>query len=189
MQEKTPRLPRWLPIALVIFGILVISAIVILLLSSKDQLTQEEKEIDAKTYDITDLDETLTDSFAAAAEKNPNKDYQTEISETKFSDLTAKEFCSTQKFSCSNILKQKLTKIPATNSNALNYYLDHNFAVIITFGSTTTVIYGALYDIPNYLTFNPTQTDFDDYGYKSKVEIFNHLTGSETFYIIKLSAN
>ncbi|MBR3320150.1 hypothetical protein IKG20_02495 [Candidatus Saccharibacteria bacterium] len=184
MYNDNPRtkLPLRFIIPLIIFGILIISVVVIFILSPKDQPSEEETEFDTNVYDVTDLDETMSDSFANATKSNPYNEYETTISETKFSDLTAQEFCTSQNLSCSNILSQSLTKIPAINSNALNYYLDNNFAVVIVSSDSTTIIYGAIYTTPVYLTFSTTQTDYDDYGYKSKVEIFNQLTGSEAFY-------
>lgn len=175
------RLPRWAPLALIALLVFIICSAILLLLSANKEVSSD-KELIKNSYDITELEETLSKELLAKVESNPHKDYQTELSFTSFVELTANEFCLTSNFDCSEIKSQKLEKIPAVNANALSYYLDQNLAVVIVSDSSTLVIYGANYEIPSYLSFTADQKDFDSYGYISKVELFNHLTGSESFY-------
>ena len=177
---ERPKLPRWILIVSIAVIVMIIVSVVILLLSPKGNKTQEE--IDNLSYDITELEETLTEKLSTAAQNNPHKDYQTKLMATTFADLTANSFCLASNFSCPDILSKKTTKIPAVNSNALNYYLDQDLVVVIVSESSTLVVYGALYDIPAYLTFTTDQTDFDEYGYISRSDLFSRLTGSESFY-------
>lgn len=159
---ERPKLPRWITFTLITVVVLIIISAIILLLSPKNDKTQEE--IDKLSYDVTELEESLTESLSSAIKNNPYKDYQTKLSSTTFVDLTANQFCLTSNFSCPDIMSKKTTKISAINSNALNYYLDQNLAVIIVSDTSTTVVYGALYNIPTYLTFTTDQTNFDEYG-------------------------
>ena len=171
------RLPRWFPLALIALVILIVSAVILLLLSNNN-----DKELIDNSYDVYELEETLSDKLTEEVKNNPHKDYQTELPYTSFVELTAEEFCLTSNFECPDILSQKLVKIPAINPNALSYYLDQNLAVVIVSDSSTLVIYGANYEIPSYLSFTTDQQFFDNFGYISKTKLFNNLTGSEAFY-------
>jgi len=183
MEDDRFRRSRWMPIILIFIAPALIIGVVIYFLT-RETTSPEEQEFNNSAYDITETEETLTSSLAAAAERNPHKDYQTDLSETKFSDLTASEFCANQGFSCSNILSQSLNTIPAINSNALDYYLDKGFTVVIDHGPYSTVVYGALHDMPNYVIFSTNQRDFSGFNYASKAELFNGLTGYESFYTL-----
>ena len=189
MQDKLKnlKLPRQTPLILIGVGLLFVSVITVLLLSPKDPRTEEEKLADELSFDVTEETETIPDSISSTINNNPHKDYQTDLTETKYFGLTAQEFCSSLHTSCTNIMSQKLTKITVINSNILNYYLDQGLAIIISSPAKTTVIYGALYSIPSYIVFTIDQTDFDSYTYASRVDLFNNLTGSETFYTINPS--
>lgn len=186
-QNNKPRIPRWIFFAIFIFIIVIVA---IILLWPKDPTIKEEQEIDAATYDITDLDETLSDTLSASVENSPHKDYQTELEETKHFGLTPNELCAKLSVSCLEFKNFKnfknLSKISPINSNALNYYLDNNYIVIISSSTSLQIIYGALYSISSYSVFDLSSSDLDGYNYASRIDIFNHLTGSEEFYTIKL---
>ena len=181
------KLPRWFPLVAIVLGILIVSAVIVLLITSpkQEQLSDEDREFLENSRDITEFDETLSDQLMAATQKDAYKDYQTELNYTKFATLTAEEFCNTINISCSNILSKNLTKITTLSPNILNYYLDNDYIVIISSGSSSTIIFGAVHSTPVYLTFSPSDKDFDEYNYVSKVDLFNPLTGSETFSVFK----
>ena len=106
MQDKLEnlraKLPRQTPIFLIIIGLIVVSVVIVLLFAFRDPRTEEEKQIDELTYDVTDIDETLSDTLSSAVNNDPNKDYQTNFSETKYFNLTAEALCSTLHISCAN---------------------------------------------------------------------------------------
>ncbi len=187
MQGTHQKLPRWLLLATIAFGVIILLAIVILKKGTPAPLSYEEQEFQNNAHDITETPETLSDSLISAIQHNPYKDYQTSSSETKFSNLTARELCSRANLTCSDLFLQHFTEVPAINPNALDYYLDNSLVVFIITKTSTTIIYGALRDIPNYLIISSTQKDFDGYNYLSASELFDPLTGTESFYTLKVN--
>lgn len=139
-------------------------------------------------YDASILPETLTSQMAAAVANNEYKDYETTISTTAYLQYSTGQICLMIGAPCRSLGspadRSNLKKVPALNSNALDYYLDQDNIVIMQTGETPLtmlIIYARNNSL--YSVFNPADPEY--LLYSTRMDIFNSLVEVPTFYTFK----
>ncbi len=160
--------------------------------ASKETLDEiSDEEFYEYAYDETGDSESLNDAFASAAFQNEHAAYQTELIETTYARTTPADLCIALKTDClsvSNIeTNPRFEKVSAMNSNALDYYLDSDYIVVLfaNYSSSADSVPLFIYARTDsfYLVFN--EYDFSGNSYLTRSQIFNGIIGVPDFYIMK----
>ncbi|MBR5389245.1 hypothetical protein IK146_01655 [Candidatus Saccharibacteria bacterium] len=196
---------RKLLLAALIIMALSIVAIIIVVIIGKDRfnnvITAEQQE------QVESLNETL----ASIVDKDPNHNYTTPNEVSPNYGAVPEEIILLYNINVENPDFSSATSVAAMNSNILNFYLDQEDTIVAILEpsgissldkkSTTLFIYASAaynYSFVGFdpSDFNPDGSNKDDYLFPeeaaihfSRSELFNQLTSSTKFYIVKKPAS
>ena len=209
-QQPAPQAPQPAPTggksnkALFVFIAIVVVAVIIpiavLLVFKAGSNTPEEDNDPEKiahqdnVYDQNTLDGNLNESFKAAAEKGAHASYTSITTTTRYASYLPKDLCEYMGLKAADFndltnLKYA-AKVETLNSNALNYYLDLDRVIIMSFLTkdqidetpTVYVIYAANLEMDVYYVFSPDSSDTRLSLNQS--DLFDDVKGIPDFYII-----
>ena len=189
---KPKKSKRWiLPVVMILIMAIVIAVVLVITMNMKkaeDERIAEEEFIE-HAYDQTADPETLNEEFAQAVKGGEFSGYETEVERTQFYSYSPISLCEELELDCPDELRKPSAddKIDPINSNALDYYLDSGYIVIMMAryeegGSLgTSVIYAR--ELNYYLSFNTL--NFKDMFYATRSQLFDDVVGVPTFYANK----
>ena len=189
-------------IGAVIFLGLVIAAIVLAGSVGSGGGGDEEAYVPEEDTDETWKDDQLNPRLAELIKSAKHADYQTNNQQVDLSNTGV--YRSLWNIAEAGMLKgdiikdrfDKIWSLKVMNSNIINYYLDHNYLVVISGTGdfpfydrgNTIVIYGAFYEDRYYYAFAYDSVG-GEYGVYDTIlpskDLFDALKDNEMFYIIK----
>ena len=196
-QAAPKKRPKWIFLALaspIIIAIIAI-AVVLLMKPTADTPADNSEDFADNVYDQNTLDEQLNDEFRKAASSGAYANYQTDTEATTFNGQKPLKVCQDINISCVLLAEpnniEKAERVETLNANALNYYLDANYIVIMSFLAkeeqadtpTIYVIYAADHEMGQYSVFIPAQ--WKSMAYMNRTDLFENIQGVPDFYIIK----
>lgn len=171
--------------AIILLTSIVVSIIIINNVSKNDPGVDE-------FGDITEIKETLNSEFETAANAGPHANYETDRKDSAYSNFTPEQICRRLGLKCSDLASptklEIFKQVETLNSNALDYYIDNAYIIVMTAVyadsvSTTPypfVIYARTGGL--YYVFDPNS----EYSvYMTMEELFNEITGVPSFYVTK----
>ena len=192
---------RKLLLAVIVIIALSLIAIIVIVIVGKDSFNG------VITADQQKQVETLNETLASLIEKDPNHDYITPNSVSYNYGAVPEEIILLYDIDIENPDFSSATSVSAMNSNILNYYLDQKDTIVAiiepsgisSLGKRTTILFIYASAAYNYSfvgfdpsDFNPDGSNKDSYLFPeetaihfSRSELFNQLTPSAKFYIIK----
>lgn len=186
--------PLFIFLAIVIVAVIIpITLLIVLKAAPASNEDAETKEHQENVYDQNTIAGNLNDSFKAAAEKGAHAAYKSVTIRTRYSDYQPAGICEYMGvkgdiFKTPTKLKYT-AKVETLNANALNYYLDLDRIVTMSFLTkdqtnntpTTYVIYAADYEMGFYYVFSPDQPTVRISMNQS--DLFDDVKGIPDFYI------
>ena len=215
-QEKKG-IPKWIIFVGIAFVLILVGVVVLTIVFSNtgrsaEELEEEEKQAFLEENDTNDNyameaalaeEDVLNPIYAAEVKKNSHANYQTkQVGEvTQYFELSPAAICVKLGVKCSDFAQpeniSRLSKVTAVNTNAISYYLDNGYVVVMkAFGEYpysldkggVVVIYAANYGMGYVFNGFIPNTD----GKPSPVlefkrsDLVSGIVGVPTCYVVKL---
>ena len=179
--------------------------------SSDNTPTKTDNDSDIITAEEHTKEETLNEELANLVENDPHREYVSPNDLSFNCGMVPEEVILEFNIDIENPDFSSAISVPAMNSNILNYYLDQKSTIVaivepsgivsLNKKTTTLYIYASVPSNYDFIGFNPS--DFNSDGtskeesflpeeksiYFSRSELFNQLTPSSKFYVIKKTEN